>query len=103
MTSSLWLAAVWQPIVDEPERRLLMSPLLGAAASAADAGEAKAVSDGPSVETCHLAPHEGVVFLDRVGEDEFVCTHTLTQEVKVLPPGQWHLEFDDESGHGVPF
>ena len=41
-------------------------------------------------------PHDGTLFLDPTPSGCVVLTNTVTLEKKLLPPGGYHLEFDDE-------
>lgn len=43
-----------------------------------------------------LEPHRGHVFLDRVGHQQYIVTHTVTNEKHLFGGCQYTLEFDDE-------
>ena len=46
-------------------------------------------------------PHEGRLWLDRVGAKHYVLTDMLTQEVRSLLAGKWRLEFATVEKRGV--
>ena len=78
-----------------------LAPLFPDAVLAAPAGEPKGELAASSSETAvHLVPHEGLVILANNACGQLCVYHTLTLEVKPLPPGQWEVVFDEE-GYGA--
>lgn len=45
--------------------------------------------------------HRRYACLDKVGENQFVLTHIMTREKKVLPPGEWELHYEPEHDFGA--
>lgn len=48
------------------------------------------------------AAYTGVVFLDRVSDGKYTATHVITQEQRLLPPGDWECVTSDDN-HDVLF
>jgi len=47
--------------------------------------------------------HDECIALDQVDVMQFIMTNTLTAERYKLPPGEWHLEVDADSGEGAVY